>query len=87
MLRRHSSAKHRLNSRKWRRPTNTTPEYKRLIAADKKCRDSSVAFQTFDTLLHIVNIFGAVYTAPLRFMITHLGAELLNITKIEIKGY
>jgi methyl-accepting chemotaxis protein len=68
---------------------NTTKEYTQLKAADRKCSDSHLAFQTFDELLHIINIFlgGAVFTAPLRFVIEHLGAKLLNITKLEITGY
>lgn len=81
-----STSKSHLETVRKQNNIEDTVEHQDIIKTRRKKEETYLAYQSFDELLHVINVLGALYTGPLRYTIKLSSGKLLQISKIEIDG-
>lgn len=82
-----SSSKSLLETVRKKNNIGDTVEHQEMIKTRRKRGEAELAYQSFDELLHVISVGGALFTKPLRYTVSLVSGKLLKISKIEIDGY
>lgn len=82
-----SSSKSLLETVRKKNNIEGTVEHQEMIKTRRKKVETELAYQSFDELLHVISVAGALFTTPLRYTVSMVSGKLLKISKIEIDGY
>lgn len=53
-----------------------TMEHQDIVKTRRKKEENDLAYQSFDELLHVMNVVGALYTTPLRYTVGLVSGKL-----------